>query len=33
MLDALVARFESRRPDPRLMWERPNDAAFIERLE
>lgn len=33
VLDALVARFESRLPDPRLMWERPNDAAFIERLE
>lgn len=33
VLDALVARFESRLPDPRLMWERPNDASFIERLE
>src|SRR6478609_773323 len=33
VLDALVARFESRLPDPRLMWERPNDAGFIERLE
>ncbi|WP_149085261.1 MULTISPECIES: FMN-binding negative transcriptional regulator [Microbacterium] len=33
VLHALVARFESRLPEPRLMWERPNDAAFIERLE
>lgn len=33
VLDTLVARFESLLPDPRLMWERPNDAAFIERLE
>lgn len=32
VLDRLVARFESRMPDPRLMWERPNDAAFVERL-
>jgi transcriptional regulator len=33
VLDRLVERFESRRPEPRLMWERPNDAAFVERLE
>jgi transcriptional regulator len=33
VLDRLVAHFERRREDPRLMWERPNDAAFIERLE
>jgi transcriptional regulator len=33
VLDRLVARFESRRDDPRLLWERPNDAAFVERLE
>ncbi len=33
VLERLVARFESRRPDPRLMWEPPNDPAFIERLE
>lgn len=33
VLDRLVARFEERMPDPRLMWEPPNDPAFIERLE
>lgn len=33
VLDRLVARFESRMPDPRMMWERPNDAAYVERLE
>lgn len=33
VLDRLVARFENRLPEPHLMWERPNDAAFIERLE
>lgn len=33
VLDRLVARFESAQPDPRLLWERPNDAAFVERLE
>lgn len=32
VLDQLVARFESRMPDPRLMWERPNDPAYVERL-
>jgi transcriptional regulator len=33
VLDRLVDRFESRMPDPRRMWERPNDPAFVERLE
>ncbi|MGH7293263.1 MAG: FMN-binding negative transcriptional regulator, partial [Myxococcota bacterium] len=33
VLDRLVARFEGRMPDPRLMWERPNDPAYVERLE
>ena len=33
VLDRLVARFESALPQPRRMWERPNDAAFVERLE
>jgi transcriptional regulator len=33
VLDRLVAHFESQRDDPRLMWERPNDAAYVERLE
>jgi transcriptional regulator len=33
VLDRLVAQFESPREDPRLMWERPNDAAYVERLE
>ena len=33
VLDRLVARFEGRMPDPRMMWERPNDPAFVERLE
>ncbi|MCR2811693.1 FMN-binding negative transcriptional regulator [Microbacterium sp. zg.Y1090] len=33
VLDRLVARFESGMPHPRRMWERPNDAGFIERLE
>lgn len=33
VLDRLVARFESRRDDPRMMWERPNDREFVERLE
>lgn len=32
VLDRLVDHFESELPDPRRMWERPNDAAFIERL-
>lgn len=33
VLDRLVDRFESRMPEPRRMWERPNDPTFIERLE
>jgi len=33
VLDRLVGRFESQREDPRLMWERPNDVAYVERLE
>lgn len=32
VLDQLVERFESRMPDPKLMWERPNDPAYVERL-
>lgn len=32
VLDRLVAHFETRMPDPRLMWERPNDEAFVSRL-
>src|SRR5690606_4628605 len=32
VLDRLVERFEGRLPDPRLMWERPNDEAFVKRL-
>lgn len=32
VLDLLVERFEGRLPDPRLMWERPNDEAFVQRL-
>jgi transcriptional regulator len=33
VLDRLVARFESGMPQPRLMWERPNDPEFVRRLE
>ncbi|WP_337003061.1 MULTISPECIES: FMN-binding negative transcriptional regulator [unclassified Microbacterium] len=32
VLDRLVARFESHMSEPRLMWERPNDPAYVERL-
>ncbi|WP_433584061.1 FMN-binding negative transcriptional regulator [Microbacterium hydrocarbonoxydans] len=32
VLDRLVQRFEGRMPDPRLMWERPNDETFVNRL-
>lgn len=32
VLDQLVAHFESRMPEPRRMWERPNDPAYVERL-
>ena len=33
VLDRLVDRFESRMPQPRPMWQAPNDEAFVERLE
>lgn len=33
VLDRLVARFEGSMPQPRLLWERPNDADFVHRLE
>ncbi|QIG40530.1 FMN-binding negative transcriptional regulator [Microbacterium sp. 4R-513] len=33
VLDRLVARFEARMPQPRLLWEPPNDPAYVERLE
>ena len=33
VLDRLVSRFESRMADSRMMWERPNDPAYVERLE
>lgn len=33
VLDRLVARFESVMPSPRMMRDRPNDDAFVERLE
>lgn len=32
VLDRLVDRFEGRMPDPRLMWRRPNDPAYVRRL-
>ena len=32
VLDRLVRRFEERMPYPRLLWERPNDSAFVQRL-
>jgi transcriptional regulator len=32
VLDQLVAHFESRMPEPRHMWERPNDQAYVQRL-
>lgn len=32
VLDRLVDRFEGEMPDPRRMWERPNDPAFVARL-
>ena len=32
VLDRLVDRFEGRLPEPRRMWERPNDPAFVGRL-
>jgi transcriptional regulator len=33
VLDRLVARFESGMPQPRLLWERPNDPEYVTRLE
>lgn len=33
VLDRLVRRFESGMPEPRLMWELPNDEDFVRRLE
>lgn len=33
VLDRLVARFESGMPQPRLLWERPNDPDFVHKLE
>lgn len=33
VLDRLVARFEQSLPQPRLMWEPPNDEDFVRRLE
>jgi transcriptional regulator len=33
VLDTLVAHFESALPQPRGMWQAPNDPAFVERLE
>lgn len=33
VLERLVAHFESRKSDPRLMWEVPNTPEYVERLE
>ncbi|GAA2069121.1 FMN-binding negative transcriptional regulator [Microbacterium hatanonis] len=33
VLDRLVEHFERRVSEPRMLWERPNDASFVERLE
>ena len=33
VLDRLVARFENRMPQPRLLWQPPNDPEYVERLE
>jgi transcriptional regulator len=33
VLDQLVARFENGMPQPRLLWERPNDPDYVRRLE
>jgi transcriptional regulator len=33
VLDTLVAHFESALPQPRGMWQAPNDPTFVERLE
>ncbi|MBN9176290.1 MAG: FMN-binding negative transcriptional regulator [Microbacterium sp.] len=33
VLDRLVARFESSLPQPRLLWQPPNDEEYVRRLE
>ena len=33
VLDRLVARFEGGMPQPRLLWERPNDPDYVHKLE
>src|SRR5918994_4886669 len=33
VLDRLVARFESGMPQPRLLWERPDDPDYLRRPE
>lgn len=33
VLERLVARFEGGMPQPRLMWEPPNDPEYVRRLE
>ena len=33
VLDRLVEHFERGVSEPRMLWERPNDATFVERLE
>lgn len=33
VLDRLVARFEEALPQPRLMWQAPNDEEYVRRLE
>ncbi len=33
VLERLVARFEGGMPQPRLLWELPNDPAFVTKLE
>ena len=33
VLDRLVARFESALPQPRLMWQAPNDEEYVRRLD
>jgi len=33
ILERLVARFESGMPQPRLLWQPPNDADYVSKLE
>lgn len=33
VLDRLVARFEQSLPQPRLLWQAPNDEEYVRRLE